>query len=120
MDERKELGYDLLSHKERKKLIEALEEGTDREPTQEEKDALIGWALQSRLNQEFINLVKKGILKICMDEENGFLLPNFTPTKIGQEVSDLIHEQNAELEAEGDEILREMTKDLEDKNNSKE
>lgn len=112
MDERKELGYDLLGHKERKKLIEALEEGTDGEPTQQEKDALISWALQSRLNQEFISLVQKGILKIRMDEDHGFLVPDFYPTKIGQEISELIHKQNAELEEEGDEILREMIKDM--------
>lgn len=113
MDEKKELSFDLLNHRERKKLIEALREGLEREPTQEEETALISWALQSRLNQELISLVQKDVLKIIMDDEDGFLLPQFMPTEIGQEINQIIKDQNQQLEAEGDEILREMTKDLE-------
>ena len=115
MDEKKELGFDLLGHKERKKLLNALDQGTEgREPTDEEKQALISWALQSRLNQELISLVNKDVLNIEMDTEEGFLLPQFKATEIGKEISQIIKEQNAQLEEEGTDILKEMTKDLED------
>ena len=116
MDEKKELSFDLLGHKERKKLLDALDQGTvGREPTAEEKHALISWALQSRLNQELIGLVNKDVLNIQMDIEEGFLMPQFKPTEIGKEISQVIKEQNAQLEEEGADILKEMTKDLEDK-----
>lgn len=111
MDENKELGYDLLGHKERKKLIEALKEGSGREPTENEKSSLISWALQSRFNQELISLVKKDILHIEMHEDQGFLIPQFKATKIGKKINELIKEQNAQLESEGEAILREMLED---------
>lgn len=114
MDENKELGYDLLGNKERKKLIEALKEGSGREPTEEEKSTLISWALQSRLNQELISLVKKDVLHIEMHEDEGFLVPQFKATEIGKEISQIIKDKNKKLEAEGEEILRDM---LEDGNN---
>lgn len=112
MDEKKELSFDLLSHKERKKLLQALRDGVEREPTEEEESALISWALQSRLNQELISLVQKDVLKIVMDHEEGFLLPQFIPTEVGMEIYQIIKNRDKKLAEEGDDILREMTKDL--------
>lgn len=116
MDERESMGYDLLSNKERKNLIKALEKGEGRPASAEEKESLINWGVQTRLNQELIELVQKDVLSIKMDYVDGFLIPRFETTDIGNEIRQIIDKQDEDLKESGDGILKDILKDLEDPN----
>lgn len=111
--EKNNIAMNLLSMSESEQLIEALKAGQGRSPSEEESNTLIKWALQTRLNQELIDMTLKGVFKIKLVIEDGFLIPRFEITELGEQIRSQMLDINEKLKEEGGDILREMIKDIE-------